>query len=168
MSDLPAKEVLIARTRALAERILKNRSAASLESYNGPVLFEGDAAGEVFSQQFASGLLAVRTPVSDDPRFEMFFNQMMTQLAVAHPSPTRSEAAFCRSFSASPTTHSHPTTRARGCSERARLTTMLSRPRNQTDPTRRFETLWLPRSRARRPSSTGSRRGWGPAPRIFS
>ena len=80
MADLPSKDVLISRTRAMADRILKLRTASSLEHYNGPVLFEGDAAGEIFAQQFATGLMAVRTPLSDDPRFEMFFNQMMSQM----------------------------------------------------------------------------------------
>jgi predicted Zn-dependent protease len=80
VSDLPSREVLLARTRAMADRILKLRSASSLDRYNGPVLFEDDAAAEIFAQQFATGLMAVRTPLSDDSRFEMFFNQMMSQL----------------------------------------------------------------------------------------
>jgi len=80
MADLPAQDVLISRTLAMADRMLKLRSASSLDRYNGPVLFEGDAAPEVFAQQFATGLMAVRTPLSDDPRFELFFNQMMSQL----------------------------------------------------------------------------------------
>ncbi len=79
LSDLPVKDVLIARTREMGERVLQLRSAPSIERYNGPVLFEGQAAGEVFAQEFATGLMAVRTPVGDDPRFEMFFNQFMSQ-----------------------------------------------------------------------------------------
>jgi predicted Zn-dependent protease len=80
MADLPAKDALLSRTRAIADRILKLRTAGSLERYNGPVLFEGDAAGEIFAQQFATGLMAVRTPLSDNPQFEMYFNQLMSQL----------------------------------------------------------------------------------------
>jgi len=80
LADLPAKDVLLARTRAMADRILKLRAASSLERYNGPVLFEGDAAGEIFAQQFATGLTAARTPLSDNPQFEMYFNQLMSQL----------------------------------------------------------------------------------------
>ncbi len=80
MADLPAKDALLSRTRAVADRILKLRTAGSLERYNGPVLFEGDAAGEIFAQQFATGLMAVRTPLSDNPQFEMYFNQLMSQL----------------------------------------------------------------------------------------
>jgi len=80
MADLPAKDALLSRTRAIADRILKLRTAGSLERYDGPVLFEGDAAGEIFAQQFATGLMAVRTPLSDNPQFEMYFNQLMSQL----------------------------------------------------------------------------------------
>jgi hypothetical protein len=80
LSDMPSKNVMLSRTRAMAERVLKVRTASSFDSYNGPVLFEDDAAGEIFMQQFATGLMAVRTPLSDDARFEMFFNQMMAQL----------------------------------------------------------------------------------------
>ena len=80
IADLPAKDVLLARTRDMSARILKLRAAASIDRYNGPVLFEGEAAGEIFTQQFATGLMAVRAPSSDDPRFEVFFNQMMQQL----------------------------------------------------------------------------------------
>jgi hypothetical protein len=83
LADLPAKSVLLDRTRALAGRLSKLRSAVSVENYNGPVLFEGDAAGEVFLQQFAGGLLAVRTPVSDDSSFDTIFNQLMGQLGGA-------------------------------------------------------------------------------------
>ncbi len=83
IADLPAQGVLLSRTRAMADRILKLRSAAAIDRYNGPVLFEGDASAEIFTQQFATGLMAVRTPLSDDSRFEMFFNQMMSQLGGA-------------------------------------------------------------------------------------
>jgi predicted Zn-dependent protease len=79
-ADLPATEAIVSATQAMAERILKLRSAATLDRYNGPVLFESDAAGEVFAQQFAASLTAIRTPASDDPRFEMFFSQMMARL----------------------------------------------------------------------------------------
>ncbi len=79
-SDLPPRERLLADIRRMAARILQLRSAPSLERYNGPVLFEGVAAAEIFAQQFASGLIAVRQPISDDPRFEMFYGQMANQL----------------------------------------------------------------------------------------
>jgi hypothetical protein len=166
MSDLPAKEVLIARTRALAERILKNRSAASLERYNGPVLFEGDAAGEVFSQQFASGLLAVRAPVSDDPRFEMIFNQMMTQLGGGSSFADKVGGRVLPEFlsvSDNPLPSNYKGVRLLGTSK-------IDDDAVQTRETKLIQHGVLKTLLATRvpvhavPHSTGSRRGWGPAP----
>jgi len=82
-ADLPPRGALLARAREMASRILELRSAPSVDRYIGPVLFEGEAAAEIFGQRFASGLVAVRQPVSDDPRFEMFYGQMMAQLGGA-------------------------------------------------------------------------------------
>lgn len=82
-ADLPPRQRLLALVREMAARILRVRSAPSLERYNGPVLFEGVAAAEVFAQQIAPALVAVRQPVSDDPRFDVFFGQMAGQLGAS-------------------------------------------------------------------------------------
>jgi predicted Zn-dependent protease len=165
MADLPAKDVLLSRTRALADRILKLRAAASLERYNGPVLFEGDAAGEVFAQQFATGLMAVRTPLSDDPRFEMFFNQMMSQLGGASfvdkiggrvlpeflsvsDNPLLSDYQGAKLLGASKIDDDAVKTRETKLVEHGVLKTLLA----TRVPVRTI------------PHSTGSRRGWGPSP----
>jgi predicted Zn-dependent protease len=79
LADFPGREVLLERARGLASRLLQTREAAEVEHYNGPVLFEGDSAAELFSQQFAPGLVAARTPVSDNPQYEMVFNRVMSQ-----------------------------------------------------------------------------------------
>lgn len=79
-ADLPPREAIRSRVREMAARILSLRSAASLERYSGPVLFEASAAAEIVCQQFAPALLAVRRPVSDDPRVEAFYGQMAAQL----------------------------------------------------------------------------------------
>jgi hypothetical protein len=166
MSDLPPKDVLIARTRAMVERILKLRSAAALERYNGPVLFEGDAAGEVFSQQFANGLMAVRTPLSDDPRFEMFFNQMMTQLGGGSSFADKIGGRVLPEFlslSDNPLPSSYKGVRLMGSGK-------IDDDAVQTRETKLIEhgvlkTLLATRVPVRSvPHSTGSRRGWGPAP----
>ena len=81
--DLPSRETLLARAQGMAEGIVKLRSASSLDRYNGPVLFEGAAAGELFVDQFAARLAASRTPMSDNPQFEAFFNQMLERLGGA-------------------------------------------------------------------------------------
>ncbi len=165
IADLPAKDILLARARAMADRILKLRAAASLERYNGPVLFEGDAAGEIFAQQFATGLMSVRTPVSDDPRFEMFFNQLMSQLGggslvdkiggrvlpeflSVSDNPLLSDYQGAKLLGASKIDDDAVTTRETKLVEHGVLKTLLA----TRVPVRAI------------PHSTGSRRGWGPAP----
>lgn len=165
MADLPAKDDLLSRTRALAERILKLRSASSFEHYNGPVLFEGDAAGEVFSQQFATGLMAVRPPLSDDPRFELFFNQMMSQLggvSFVDKIGGRVLPEFL-SVSDNPRLSDYQGTRLLGAGK-------IDDDAVETRETKLIEhgilkTLLATRVPVRAVAhSTGSRRGWGPAP----
>jgi hypothetical protein len=75
MEDLPAEEELAASIREMGARLARLRSAPLLERYNGPVLFEGQAAAELFAQIFAPGLLASRKPVVDDPRMAAMFSQ---------------------------------------------------------------------------------------------
>jgi predicted Zn-dependent protease len=164
-ADLPRQEVLVERTRAMLDRILKLRTAASLERYNGPVLFEGNAAGEVFTQQFASGLMAVRTPLSDDSRFEMFFNQMMSQLGGASfvdkiggrvlpdflsvsDNPQLAEYKGSKLLGANTIDDDAVKTRETKLVEHGMLKTLLS----TRVPVRAV------------PHSSGSRRGWGPVP----
>jgi hypothetical protein len=62
LSDLPSVEELTARTRELAERVRAWRGAPVGEDYTGPVLVEGQAAGEVVAQVLAPSLLARRLP----------------------------------------------------------------------------------------------------------
>lgn len=80
---LPSQDELKARVGKMAALMVQLRSASDLDRYNGPVLFEGAAAGEVFLQEFGSRLVASRTPVSDNPQFEMFFTQMLDKLGGA-------------------------------------------------------------------------------------
>ncbi len=164
-ADLPPKDALLGRTRAMADRLLKLRSASSLERYNGPVLFEGDAAGEVFTQQFATGLMGVRTPVSDDPRFEMFFNQMMQQLgggSFVDKIGGRVLPDFL-SVSDNPLLPDYKGTRLLGANK-------IDDDAVKTRETRLVEhgvlkSLLTTRSAVRAvPHSTGSRHGWGPTP----
>jgi predicted Zn-dependent protease len=72
IDDLPSLRDLESRARAMGQRLEKLRSATLVDHYNGPVLFEGQAAAELFSQVIAPALLAVRRPVSDVPQFELF------------------------------------------------------------------------------------------------
>ena len=165
LADLPPKDALISRTRALADRILKLRSAPSLERYNGPVLFEDQAAAEIFTQQFATGLMAVRTPISDDSRFEMFFSQMMSQLggnSFADKIGGRVLPDFL-SVSDNPLLPDYKGAVLLGTSK-------IDDDAVKTRETKLVEhgvlkTLLATRVPVRAVShSTGSRRGWGPAP----
>ena len=165
LTDLPSEEDLLARTRAMRDRILKLRSAASLERYNGPVLFEGEAAPEIFSDQFATGLMAVRSPMSDDSRFEMFFEQMMSQLGGSSfadkiggrvlpeflsvsDNPLVGEYHGAVLLGGSSIDDDAVSTRETKLVDHGILKTLLA----TRVPTKAVS------------SSTGSRRGWGPAP----
>jgi predicted Zn-dependent protease len=165
LADLPPEADLIARTKTMAERILKLRSATSLERYNGPVLFEGEAAPEIFAQAFASGLTEFRTPISDQPTFQQFFDQMMEQLGgrsfedkiggrvlpsflSVSDSPLISDFHGLNLMGSRSIDDDAVATRETKLVERGYLKTLLA---------------------TRVPSngiaeSTGSRRGWGPAP----
>ncbi|MBZ5694657.1 MAG: hypothetical protein LAN36_04785 [Acidobacteriia bacterium] len=79
-AEMPSRDALRARVQQMSASIVKLRSASSLDRYNGPVLFEGAAAGEIFLQQFGSRLATARTPASDNPQFEMVFDQMLDRL----------------------------------------------------------------------------------------
>lgn len=74
MEDLPGREELAAAIREMGARLDRLRDAPLLERYNGPVLFEGQAAAELFSQVLAPGLLAARKPVTGDPRMAGFLS----------------------------------------------------------------------------------------------
>jgi len=69
---LPSPHDLESRALAMGQRLEKLRSAPVLDHYNGPVLFEGQAAAELFSQVIAPALLSVRLPLSDAPQFGLF------------------------------------------------------------------------------------------------
>ena len=70
--DLPPLAMLAERVRGMAETLSARRDAAFIDRYSGPVLFEGQAAAELFAQVLAPKLLAVRVPVAEDARMEGF------------------------------------------------------------------------------------------------
>jgi hypothetical protein len=70
---------VIARAQQVVTRLQKLRTSPTLDRYNGPVLFEGDAGAEVFAQLFAPALIALRNPVTDEPRAQAFLDQMNTR-----------------------------------------------------------------------------------------
>ena len=164
-ADFPPESALLARTRAMADRILKLRSAGSVERYNGPVLFEGEAAPEIFAQAFAPGLVAARTPTTDEPQFEMFFNQLLDQLggrSFEDKLGGRVLPGFLN-VSDNPTLSSFQGERLMGTAgidDDAVATREIKLVEHGI-----LETLLATRVPTTATSeSTGSRRGWGPAP----
>jgi hypothetical protein len=69
LADLPSAAELRREVEEMGRRLATLRKAPHLETYNGPVLFEGRAAGELFARVFAPKLLAMRRPIVDDDRF---------------------------------------------------------------------------------------------------
>jgi hypothetical protein len=69
---LPSPRDLENRALSMGQRLEKLRSAPLVDHYNGPVLFRGQAAAELFSQVIAPALLSVRLPLSDAPQFGLF------------------------------------------------------------------------------------------------
>jgi hypothetical protein len=77
--DVLRGDELLARSRALLARLRALRAAPLLDRYNGPVLFENEAAGEVVAQVFAPAVMAVRIPMSPNQQFENQMRQVMDQ-----------------------------------------------------------------------------------------
>ena len=80
MNALPAQDQLAAQLQEMGRRLVELRSAPLVERYNGPVLFEGQASAEIFSQEFAPKLIASRHPITGEPQFEMFFSRTASPL----------------------------------------------------------------------------------------
>jgi hypothetical protein len=68
--ELPRKADLLAAVRELGTNLAALRAAPLVDSYTGPVLFEGQAAAEVFSQAFAPRLAARKRPVAQDADYD--------------------------------------------------------------------------------------------------
>jgi predicted Zn-dependent protease len=67
--DLPPETTLAARIRDMLSRFQKLQSAPVAKEYNGPVLFEQQAAGEMVARIFAAQLPAEPRVISDNPQF---------------------------------------------------------------------------------------------------
>lgn len=68
VGELPKPDDLAAQARALGERLVALRSAKVAEEFTGPVLVEGQAAGELAAQTLVPLFLAERPPDSENPR----------------------------------------------------------------------------------------------------
>jgi hypothetical protein len=70
IKDFPSEASLTSEVRALGERIGKLQAAPVEDRYNGPVLFEEEAAAELIAQVFARQLPAAPGMITDNPQFE--------------------------------------------------------------------------------------------------
>jgi predicted Zn-dependent protease len=65
LDALPGSDVLAARIRKMSEQLEDLRASKEIETYDGPVLAEGDAAAQLFRSDFLSNLLGVRRPMME-------------------------------------------------------------------------------------------------------
>jgi len=79
LDGVPSREQLTLRMQDLAARLTVLRDAPTLDHYNGPVLFDGRAAAEIFSREFAPAFVGQRKPVSSASEMEIAF-QRFSQL----------------------------------------------------------------------------------------
>ena len=70
--EIADEDAFTPRVTAMGQALAARRSAAAIDNYVGPVLFEGQAAAELFAQAFVPRLLGIRTP-DVDPRFRRSF-----------------------------------------------------------------------------------------------
>ena len=76
---LPSESELMSQIRTMADRLTKVRRAPMVDRYNGPVLFDGAAGAEAFSQVMAPKLLAMRVPSSDVAQMEAYAAQNISK-----------------------------------------------------------------------------------------
>jgi len=79
--QIPALEVLIQQINKMATLLTQLRTAPAIqESYSGPVMFEGEAVGEIVSQCFIdnpNGLLASKKPIVSNPMLIQRYGQYL-------------------------------------------------------------------------------------------
>ncbi len=63
--ELPNRDSLIRAARLMVDRLKALKNAPTIEPYSGPVLFESQAAAEVFAQCYAPNLCAQRQQLTD-------------------------------------------------------------------------------------------------------
>lgn len=74
IDQLPPRDEIVNRIRGLQSRLERLRKATGVDRYTGPVLFESDAAAELFLQALGSALAGVPRVVVDDLRFERLYS----------------------------------------------------------------------------------------------
>ncbi|MCD4746971.1 MAG: hypothetical protein K8R58_11805 [Bacteroidales bacterium] len=81
--DLPSLDEMKAEVKTMADNLITLKNAPIFDDfYSGPVLFEGQAAAEVFTQRLFSGtngLLAMRKPIFSEQQMAMMMGQLIGQ-----------------------------------------------------------------------------------------
>jgi predicted Zn-dependent protease len=72
---LPSRDALVRAVRSLAAQLDSLQTAPVLERYNGPVLFEGRAAAELFAEVFAPAFVGRRPMQTGEPAMARMFDQ---------------------------------------------------------------------------------------------
>ncbi len=75
MEELPSESELAVQIRAMADRLTRLRHAPLVDRYTGPVLFDGGAGPELFSQVLAPKFLDMRVPASHNLQIETYAAQ---------------------------------------------------------------------------------------------
>ncbi len=74
--ELPDKSSLDRDIHTMIEELLASREAPISEDYSGPVLFLGQAAGELFGQGLSNFLLGREAPLTDNPQLSAMTGRM--------------------------------------------------------------------------------------------
>jgi len=75
LRDLPVHDSLTVLIRQLGAHVATLRTASLAEPYDGPVLFTGDAAGDLFRRLLAPQLVAARRPLVDNPMLQLMLER---------------------------------------------------------------------------------------------
>ncbi len=80
-AQLPGRDSLLKAAHLVAQKLAMLTTSATIDAYSGPVLFEGQAAAELFAQMFAPNLVTQRPMVTeggiqDNPRHASFQNKI--------------------------------------------------------------------------------------------
>jgi predicted Zn-dependent protease len=80
LGGLPARAQILAAIGTMCERLDSLRHAPLIDRYNGPVLFEGRAAAELFSEAFVPSLVGRRRMTMSNPEMGMGFDRVSDML----------------------------------------------------------------------------------------
>jgi predicted Zn-dependent protease len=84
LAKLPPQPEIVAQVTKMGERLMQLQSAPLEEQYNGPVLFEDQAAVDLFARHFAESLPAEPRMLADNPQFLQSINSQQQANTLAN------------------------------------------------------------------------------------